>query len=145
MGSSSKAITSVALGKLIQNKQINLDAPVQEYVPFFDSAKPPITIRQLASHSSGIRNYKDSEFNSNIEYPSIAESVKVFMYDSLLFQPGSKFSYTTYNYTVLSAAIEQITQLSFLSYLQRSVFNKVRRRKSSPIYQDGNGQVVSRE
>ncbi len=136
VGSSSKAVTSVALGKLIQNKQINLDAPVQEYVPFFDPAKPPITIRQLASHSSGIRNYKESEFNSNTEYPSIAESMKVFMYDSLLFQPGSKFSYTTYNYTVLSAAIEQITQLSFLDYMQQEVFAPLRMKNTSGDYKN---------
>src|SRR5688572_24230264 len=122
VGSTSKAVTSVALGKLVQNKLIDLDGTIQNYVPFFDASKPPITIRQLASHSSGIRNYKNAEFNSNTEYASIEESMRVFMYDSLLFEPGSKFSYATYNYTVLSAAIEQVTGISYLEYMQKEIF-----------------------
>ncbi len=125
VGSSSKAITSVALGQLIQRKKLILDSTIQHYIPFFDPTKPPITIRQLASHSSGIRNYLNNEFNSNIAYSSIEQSMKVFMYDSLLFKPGNKFSYATYNYTVLSAAIEQITKTSFLDYMQKNIFNSV--------------------
>jgi len=122
IGSSSKSITSVALGKLIENKQLNLDSGIRYYVPFFDATKPRITVRQLASHSSGIRNYKDKEFNSDAEYPGIEESMKVFMYDTLLFKPGEKFAYATYNYTVLSAAMEQITKTKFLDYMQKTVF-----------------------
>lgn len=122
VGSSSKSITSVGLGKLIENKQINLDSGIRYYVPFFDAAKPRITIRQLASHSSGIRNYKDKEFNSDTEYSNIEESMKVFMYDTLLFKPGEKFAYATYNYTVLSAAMEQITKTGFLDYMQKTIF-----------------------
>ncbi len=122
IGSSSKSITSVGLGKLIENKQIDLDSSIRYYVPFFDAAKPRITVRQLASHSSGIRNYKDKEFNSDAEYRSIEESMKVFMYDTLLFKPGEKFAYATYNYTVLSAAMEQITKTGFLEYMQKTVF-----------------------
>jgi serine beta-lactamase-like protein LACTB len=122
IGSSSKSITSVGLGKLIENRQINLDSGIRYYVPFFDAAKPRITVRQLASHSSGIRNYKDKEFNSDAEYTSIEESMKVFMYDTLLFKPGEKFAYATYNYTVLSAAMEQVTKTGFLDYMQKTVF-----------------------
>lgn len=122
IGSSSKSITSVALGKLIENKQLNLDSGIRYYVPFFDATKPRITVRQLASHSSGIRNYKDKEFNSDAEYPGIEESMQVFMYDTLLFKPGEKFAYATYNYTVLSAAMEQITKTKFLDYMQKTVF-----------------------
>ncbi|MGY3210957.1 serine hydrolase domain-containing protein [Mucilaginibacter sp. HD30] len=122
IGSSSKSITSVGLGKLIESGQLNLDSGIRYYVPFFDAAKPRITVRQLASHSSGIRNYKDKEFNSDAEYPGIEESMKVFMYDTLLFKPGEKFAYATYNYTVLSAAMEQITKTNFLDYMQKTVF-----------------------
>lgn len=122
VGSSSKSITSVALGKLIESKQLNLDSGIRYYVPFFDVSKPRITVRQLASHSSGIRNYKDKEFNSNTEYQTIEESMKVFMYDTLLFKPGEKFSYATYNYTALSAVMEQVAKTPFLDYMQKTVF-----------------------
>lgn len=128
VGSTSKAITSIALGKLLQENLVGLDDPVQKYLPFFDSSHPPITLRQLASHTSGIRNYKNAEFNSNVEYHSIKESMEVFQHDSLLFQPGTKFSYSTYNYTVLSAVIEQAAKTDFLSYMKKAVFTPLNMR-----------------
>lgn len=48
--------------------------------------------------------------------------MEIFQHDSLLFQPGTNFSYATYNYTVLSAVIEELTQTGFLRYMQKEVF-----------------------
>ncbi|GAB4039587.1 serine hydrolase domain-containing protein [Spirosoma gilvum] len=122
IGSSSKAVTSMALGKLLQQNLVQLDDPIQSYLSFLDPFYPSITIRQLAAHTSGIRNYKNNEFNSNVQFGSIRESVDVFIHDSLLFQPGTRFSYSTYNYTVLSAVFEQVTKTEFLPFMSKEVF-----------------------
>ena len=80
-----------------------------------------ISVRQIASHTSGIRHYKKNpdckkspnagdakypEFYSNEHYETIEEALKVFQDDDLLFEPGAEFSYTTYGFTLLSAVIE---------------------------------------
>lgn len=122
VGSSSKPVTSMALGKLLQQNLVRLDDPIQSYLSSIDPSFSSIRIRQLAAHTSGIRNYKNNEFNSNTPYGSIRESMEVFQHDSLLFQPGTKFSYSTYNYTVLSAVIEQVTKVEFLRYMEKEIF-----------------------
>lgn len=128
IGSVSKSVTSLGMGKLMEAGNLDLDSPVQEYVSYFDPSKPKINIRQLASHTSGIRNYQPCfcfpahEGLNNDQFGSIAESIAVFGNDKLLFEPGSDFSYATYNYTLISGAIEEITGMPFLDYMNSTVF-----------------------
>lgn len=128
MGSVSKSVTSMAIGKLLESGGLDLDEPIQSYLPDFDPSKPDINIRQLASHTAGIRNYQlcfcfpAHEGLSDEQYESSKESMNVFINDDLLFEPGSSFSYATYNYTVIGAAIEEITQNHILDYMADNVF-----------------------
>ena len=128
IGSISKSVTSMAIGKLIEQGDLDLEDVIQDHVPYFDRSKPNIKIRQLASHTSGIRNYgfcfclPAHEGFNNEQFESMAERVSVFADDDLLFEPGSNFSYATYNYTLLGAAIEEITQMPFLEYMHENIF-----------------------
>ncbi|MEQ6165649.1 serine hydrolase domain-containing protein [Ekhidna sp. MALMAid0563] len=128
IGSVSKALTSLGLGKMIEEEQIHLDSSVQRYTALFQN-KSDISIRQLASHQSGIRNYSVCfcfplwEYYRNEEFQSIAQSVVYFEKDALLFEPGESFSYSTYNFTALSLAMEKATGRNFLSYMGEYVFS----------------------
>lgn len=128
IGSVTKPVTIMGVGKLLESGQMELDRSVQSYVPYFDQSKPPITIRQLASHTSGIRNYAfcfcipaHESFNDE-PFTSVEQSVAVFGDDKLLFAPGTDFSYATYNYTLIGAAMEEITDLSYLEFMDQAVF-----------------------
>lgn len=57
IGSTSKAVTSVALGLLIDEGKISLNDTVGTFLPSLDEHLRKITVGQLASHTSGIRNY----------------------------------------------------------------------------------------
>jgi len=126
IGSVSKAVTSVALGKLLEQGIVRLDNSVGQYVSYFDS--PQITIRQLASHMSGIRNYGTCfcfpiwEYYNNDSYTSVEKSVAVFKGDALLFEPGTMFEYSSYNYTLLSGVMEEASGKDFLSLMASEVF-----------------------
>ncbi|PRX57214.1 serine hydrolase domain-containing protein [Flagellimonas meridianipacifica] len=124
IGSISKSLTSIALGKLIEKGKINLSDTVQKLVPYFPKKKYQITIQELASHTSGIRNYnyKNGEYFSNVHYNTIKESIDIFKEDSLLFEPKTKYGYSTYGYVLLSAAIEEVAGQNFLDYMQNNVF-----------------------
>ena len=54
IGSISKSLTSIALGNLLEEGKINLNDTVQKSVPYFPKKKYPITIEDIASHTSGI-------------------------------------------------------------------------------------------
>ncbi|WP_438426411.1 serine hydrolase domain-containing protein [Aquimarina macrocephali] len=128
IGSTSKAVTSIGLGVLLQNKKLSFDSKVKEFVPYASKSISEITLKQLASHTSGIRNYGTCfcfpiwEYYNNDEYPNIKESIAVFNNDDLLFSPGTDFSYSTYNYTMLSAMIEGAAKMDFPDFMKTSVF-----------------------
>ncbi len=129
IGSTSKAVTSIGLGVLLQNKKLSFDSKVKEFVPYASKTLSEITLRQLASHTSGIRNYGICscfpiwEHYNNDEYTSVEESVGIFNHDDLLFMPGTDFSYSTYNYTLLSAMVEGATKKDFPDFMKASVFD----------------------
>lgn len=128
IGSTSKAVTSIGLGVLLQNKKLSLDSKVKEFVPYASKTLSEITLKQLASHTSGMRNYGICfcfpiwEYYNNDEYATTKESVSVFNDDDLLFSPGTDFSYSTYNYTLLSAMIEGASEMDFPHFMKTSVF-----------------------
>ena len=65
IGSISKSITVAAVGKLIEDGLLDLDKPVSQYVEAWPNHHPPITTRQLMSHTSGIRHYNRNKPNAN--------------------------------------------------------------------------------
>jgi serine beta-lactamase-like protein LACTB, mitochondrial len=123
LGSVSKLLTSLAVGRLYQEGKLELDAPVQQYVPDFPVKKYPITSRQLAGHLSGIRHYrKEDPLTIPKDYKSVWDGLSIFKEDTLLFKPGTKYEYSTYGYSLLSAVIEGAAHTPFLSYMQDSIF-----------------------
>jgi CubicO group peptidase (beta-lactamase class C family) len=123
IGSVSKSVTSVALGQLVEAGKLDLDAEVQKYVPAFPRKRWPITVRQVAGHTAGIRHYISNEENlSTIRYPTVHAGLAIFHGDSLLFEPGTKYSYSSYGWNLISAVVEGASGENFLSYMRRRVF-----------------------
>lgn len=121
IGSVSKSLTSIAVGRLLEAGKLDLDGPVQRYVPSFPVKRYPITVRQVAGHLAGIRHYLPGEFENQKHYATVTEGLTIFERDSLLFEPGTQFVYSSYGYNLLSAVIEGASGESFLSYMQRNV------------------------
>jgi serine beta-lactamase-like protein LACTB len=122
IGSVSKSLTSSALGRLMDRKKIYLDSSLYDYVSYFPKKKYPITIRQVGGHLAGIRHYKNNEFLSSKHYNSVKSGLEIFQEDKLMFEPGSKYRYSSYGYNLLSAAIEGASGVSFLTFMQNEIF-----------------------
>jgi CubicO group peptidase (beta-lactamase class C family) len=90
-------------------------------VPSFPEKPWPITARQLLAHLGGIRDYSEGEFASTRHYTSVTEALAVFKDDPLVHEPGTRFLYSTYGYTLLGAAVEGAAGESFLNYLRKNV------------------------
>ena len=80
----------------------------------------PITTRQLAGHLAGIRHYKPGEFESRTHYDTVRAGLIVFENDALLFEPGTKFSYSSYGWNLLSAVLEGASGEKFLDLMQKT-------------------------
>lgn len=122
IGSVSKPVTAAALGKLVEEGRLDLDAPVQRYVPSFPQKRWPITTRQLAGHLAGIRHYRGDEFYSRDRYETVLDGLRIFQDDSLLFEPGTRYVYSSYGWNLISAVIEGAAGEPFLAYMRREIF-----------------------
>jgi serine beta-lactamase-like protein LACTB len=136
IGSVTKLLTAAAAARLYEQGRLDLDAPVQRYVPSFPSKGITITTRQLLGHLSGIRHYGRSEFFNRHHYESVGQALTIFQNDSLLFAPGTKYAYSSYGYVLASAVIENTSGKDFLNYLKEDVFNPLSLRSMSPDYND---------
>jgi serine beta-lactamase-like protein LACTB, mitochondrial len=121
LASVSKPVTAVAVMRLVEKGKIDLDAPVQKYVPDFPAKAWPITVRQLLCHTSGIRHYRPRESESTRRYASLSQGLDIFKNDDLLFEPGTKQGYSTYAYTLLGCVLEKASGKSFVDCLLEEV------------------------
>jgi CubicO group peptidase (beta-lactamase class C family) len=122
IGSISKALTSAALIKLATEKSLDLDAPVQNYVPAFPEKKFVVTTRQLAGHLAGIRHYAESELIQKRHYHNSTESISIFKDDSLLFKPGTQYAYSSYGWNLIGAVIEGAAHENYLDYMVKNIW-----------------------
>ncbi len=136
IGSVSKTVTASALGLLIERGQLDLDAPVQRYVPDFPVKRWPITVRQVAGHIAGIRHYRGFENLSTRRYPDVTSGLEIFASDSLLFEPGTDYSYSSYGWNLISAVIEGASGEEFLSLMRDEVFEPLGMRHTVPDHTD---------
>ena len=121
IGSLSKLLTSAAAARLYEQGLLDLDAPIQQYVPDFPSKTGKITARLLLGHLSGLRHYGPTEYLNNKRYASITETLRTIQDEPLLQPPGTKYSYSSYGFNLLGAALEGAASQEFLLLIQRQV------------------------
>lgn len=121
-----KPITATAVMQLAEKGKLNLDAPVWNYCKTFPWKKWTLTSRQLLAHMGGIRHYgganAEAELFSTKHYSTVSESMEVFKNDSLTFEPGTDYLYSTYGYNTLGCVIEGASGMTFMDYLNQGIF-----------------------
>jgi CubicO group peptidase (beta-lactamase class C family) len=136
IGSVSKPLTAAALGSLVQQGKIDLDAEIQRYVPSFPRKRYPITVRQVAGHIAGIRHYRDGEFENQKHFNTVLDGLSMFSADSLLFEPGTMYQYSSFGWNLISAVIESASGESFLPFMKKTVFDPAGMTHTYPEFAD---------
>lgn len=124
VASITKLFTAVTLLKLHGDGKIDLDAPVQKYIPEFPrKSDKDITIRMLATHQSGIPHpQKRTPTLFATHYERAVKAIEVFIDDTLLFEPGSQTKYSSSNYNLLAAVVERVTGKLFTEVVKEMIF-----------------------
>jgi CubicO group peptidase (beta-lactamase class C family) len=156
VGSIAKSLTAAAVARLVEDGRLDLDAPIQKYVPSFPDKAHPITARQLGGHLAGIRHYQGDENFIRDPYPTVLDSLSIFADDPLLHEPGTAFAYTSYGFNLLSAVVEGAAKKPFLDFMREAVFRPLGLRdtvadfvvpiiagRTSYYVRDGAGRVVN--
>ena len=137
-GSVAKAMTGFAVAQLVRRQNLDLDASVREYVTSFPAKRWDVSLRQLGSHTGGVRHYADfgepgfaSEQFSKHHYATVEESLSFFKNDPLAYEPGTDFLYSTHGFTLLSAAMESATDATYPELMADIVWNPLEMRDTT--------------
>lgn len=125
IGSQSKSFTALAIAQLAEQGQLDLNAAVQTYIPWFkvkdEEASGKITINHLLHHSSGL-----SDAGYGIVLPlnaNLDEAVRSLANARLTAPIGTQFQYFNRGYTVLAYLVEQVSGQSYADYVQAHILN----------------------
>jgi len=124
IGSVTKSFTALAVMQLVEAGKIDLDAPVQEYLPWFEladkEASATITVRNLLNHASGI-----SEKDGNRFWAS-EQGLEAFVRDFdkvQLSQPvGSTYQYSNINFGIAGLIVEEVSGQPYTDYVTQHIF-----------------------
>ena len=123
IGTASTALTSAAVGLLLEKGRLNLDGEIQTYVPAFPVKQWPVTLRQLMGHVAGVRTDDGDEgplLSARCERP--VEALQHFAERSLLFEPGTRYRYSSYGWILVSAAVEAAADEPLFTYMRKQIF-----------------------
>lgn len=124
VGSVSKLFTDIGIMQMVEAGKIDLDAPVEKYVPDFhphNSFGTPITLRELMSHRSGllreppIGNYFDPT------EPTLEATVRSMNDTELVYAPGTHLKYSNAAIAVVGYALQELNHQPFAEYLKHAV------------------------
>ncbi len=131
-GSITKTLTAIAIMQLRDRGLLSLDDPVTRWVPELRAVSAPygwpdaITLRMLLSHTAGLQNptwpWDDGEPWEPFEPTEWEQLVAMMPYQRLLFEPGSRYSYSNPAFIYLARVIEKITGDPWEAYVQKNVF-----------------------
>jgi len=124
IGTASTALTSAAVGVLLEKDRLKLDDEIQTYVPEFPVKQWPVTLRQLMGQVAGVRTDSGDEgplFSQRCE--RAVEGLQHFAGQSLQFEPGTRFRYSSYGWILMSAAVEAVADEPFMKFMRKEVFD----------------------
>jgi len=111
--------TTPAAMALVDDGQLDLDRPVQYYLPEFQGVnKERVTVRQLLEHRSGMRAF----LPLNERAQDAAEARALVLNEPLQAAPGTRVEYSDLNAMLLGWIIEAVTGQPLDSFVARRVF-----------------------
>ncbi len=123
VASVTKAFTGAILVKMANSGKLDLKAKVGQYLSL-PKDKSNIRIEQLINHTGGIRAYRHNEKSSEFlstHYDSALDAMNIFVDDSLLFEPGTSYRYTSFGYNLLAALVEKQAGEKYTKYVENKL------------------------
>jgi CubicO group peptidase (beta-lactamase class C family) len=149
-GSTGKSFTALAIMQLVEAGKVELDAPVQTYLPWFRvadvNASKQITVRQLLNMNSGIPQSIGQKQIANFDLSdsAIENNVRALADVDLSAAPGEHYEYSNANYVTLGMIIQVVSGQSYEDYIAEHIFQPLDMQNSftSKSEAQKNGLVV---
>src|SRR5678815_3594034 len=129
IGSITKQFTAAAIMKLVEQGKVGLDESITKYLPTYNTQGRLITVRNLLTHTSGIKSYTEiAKLMREMPEHTFkdAELVALFQDEPLAFEPGSKFAYCNSGYYLLGMIVKEASGKDYCSFLQDEFFTPLK-------------------
>jgi D-alanyl-D-alanine carboxypeptidase len=129
VGSITKSMTALALLQLHDARRLDLNAPVQRYLPWFSIASGgrPVLVHELLSHTAGFPDDYADEMGYEYDVAALRNAQTIF-------PPGTAWSYANDGYATLGAILAELDDRTWAGSLQARVFSPIGMSASSPVY-----------
>ncbi|MGA5065485.1 serine hydrolase domain-containing protein [Streptomyces exfoliatus] len=143
IGSVSKTFSTVVLLQLVEEGKLELDTPVNTYLPGL-LPDDRITVRHLLTHRSGLADYTNAMFEHTVPGFEAVRN-RVFSYQELVdlslreprtTEPGVSYKYSNANFVVVGMLIEKATGRPVSEAYQSRIFKPLKLRKTSYVHPD---------
>ena len=115
--------TTTAVMQLVQRGEVRVNDPVAKYLPeFADNGKGDITVRNLLTHFSGLRE----DFDLDPPWQGREAGLRLAFAEKPTYPPGSRFLYSDTNFIALAALVERVTGTTLDDYCARKIFIPLR-------------------
>ena len=134
IASMSKPITAAALMILVDEGKVNLDDPVEKYLPEFkgqlvqekgkEARKPSrlMTVRDVLSHTSGLP-FGSPQETPTIDVLPLADAVRSYTKTPLLSDPGTTYRYSNAGINTAGRIIEVVSGMPYETFLDKRLFS----------------------
>jgi len=125
LGSITKQFTAIAILMLEEQQLLSTRDPISKYIPDYPNGDK-ITIHQLLTHTSGIKDFTKMKSISQIAQKDLSpkELVDFFKNEPVDFPPGEKFEYNNSGYAVLGYIIELVAKDTYENFIRKNIFAK---------------------
>jgi CubicO group peptidase (beta-lactamase class C family) len=125
IGSTSKHFCALAVMLLAEQGKLSAEDSVRTYVPELPPLAQKVTLRQLMTHTGGMRDSLDLLFHAlgpGIPVPTQVQLAMLSAIDSVNFSPGTDWNYNNGGYTLLSEVVARVSGADFGEFLKSRVF-----------------------
>jgi CubicO group peptidase (beta-lactamase class C family)/D-alanyl-D-alanine dipeptidase len=126
VGSVSKLFTDIAVMQLVEKGVLDLDAPIEKYLPEFHPKNPfkkPLTLRQMMSHQSGLVREPPVGHYFDPTAPSLASMVQSLNDTTLVYEPETRTKYSNAAISTVGYVVEKTQGKPFEIYIKQSVLD----------------------
>jgi serine beta-lactamase-like protein LACTB, mitochondrial len=123
VGSISKTLTLAAALALADEGKLDLDAPVERYLPDFPHRGRGVTVRRIGAHQSGIADeFANRHYYTTVHFSTLDSAYRLIAAAALEHQPGSRSEYATGLFTIAGRVLERVAGETYLEVMRRCVF-----------------------
>ena len=123
LASITKPMTATGLMVLSDRGELRISDKVSKFIPEFSGGdRKAITIQQLLTHISGLPDQLPENEDLRKRHAPLEDFVKGAIKTPLLFDPGTKYKYSSMGFLLLAEIAQRITNVSFAEFLNEEVF-----------------------